>query len=775
MKSTSIRTISSLIFLLHSIAPLAQAATITVDSTADSGPGTLRAALAGAASGDTINFALALPATITLASGELMISNSLVIAGPGATNLTVDADWTSRVFYIAPGASVRISGLTMINGISTASPMPTDCGGAIYNDDADLAVTDCVLSGNSAGVLGGAIFSVGILNGSHLQVSNCVVSGNVAYGDGGGIYNDGSYVDAVLVLEASTISGNRVLRYHAGGGICNAAHLGNASAAIHTSTFSDNNEGAIWNQGSGGHAETTIDDSTISQNPDGGIVNIGREGRATLTMTNVTVSNNSGPGISNVDGDSTVSHSLVSGNKGTYGGGIYNFNFGLRPSGTSLNIVDSIVRSNSASQLGGGIFNDDQSTNSVASMRVAGCILSHNGAVNGGALFNRSDTAGGEASAEILQSTIRDNWATNGAGIWNDGGQGYPSGFATVTLKDSTLSGNQAGLDAGAVFNWGTYGVASVEILHCTLSSNSAVGGRGGGLFNNSFISSGTAKASVLNSTFNGNSAPYGGGIVNGGGTAASPASFGTGTLSLGGTILNAGISGANITSVALLGPVDTFTSLGHNLSSDDSGAFLSNPTDQVGTDPMLGPLQDNGGPTLTHALLCGSPAIDRGTNFTDSATDQRGVGFTRIFDDPAVANATGGDGADIGAFEVQLGACAPPDTDGDGVPDAIDQCPDTPPGAITDAAGCSIHQLVRCEGPREGGTWKSHGQYVRAMIHVATDFLKARLITRRQWAQIVTSAARSRCGWNRHWDHDGDRDWRREWAWEHDRDWGRD
>ena len=75
---------------------------------------------------------------------------------------------------------------------------------------------------------------------------------------------------------------------------------------------------------------------------------------------------------------------------------------------------------------------------------------------------------------------------------------------------------------------------------------------------------------------------------------------------------------------------------------------------DQINTDPMLGPLQDNGGPTFTHALLTGSPAIDAGKNFAIGTTDQRGPDFVRAFDDPSIANANGGDGTDIGAFEVQ-------------------------------------------------------------------------------------------------------------------------
>src|SRR4029077_19791568 len=73
---------------------------------------------------------------------------------------------------------------------------------------------------------------------------------------------------------------------------------------------------------------------------------------------------------------------------------------------------------------------------------------------------------------------------------------------------------------------------------------------------------------------------------------------------------------------------------------------FLNGPGDQINTDPMLGPLQNNGGPTFTHALLPGSPAIDAGDpNFTPPPDyDQRGPGFVRVFNGRI----------DVGSFEVQ-------------------------------------------------------------------------------------------------------------------------
>lgn len=86
-------------------------------------------------------------------------------------------------------------------------------------------------------------------------------------------------------------------------------------------------------------------------------------------------------------------------------------------------------------------------------------------------------------------------------------------------------------------------------------------------------------------------------------------------------------------------------------------------------------------------------------------------------------------------------------DADGDGVPDNIDQCPNTPLGTTVDANGCSIDQIVPCAGPHSGGPWRNHGQYVSSVAHVAEGFLQAGLITEAQKDAIVSEAARSKCG----------------------------
>jgi hypothetical protein len=93
-------------------------------------------------------------------------------------------------------------------------------------------------------------------------------------------------------------------------------------------------------------------------------------------------------------------------------------------------------------------------------------------------------------------------------------------------------------------------------------------------------------------------------------------------------------------------------TNGGYNLDSDNTCFFGTNNNSLSGVDPMLGPLADNGGPTKTHALLAGSPAIDKGNSFS-ATTDQRGL--VRPSNFVGIVNAA--DGSDIGAFELQ----APP------------------------------------------------------------------------------------------------------------------
>jgi hypothetical protein len=227
----------------------------------------------------------------------------------------------------------------------------------------------------------------------------------------------------------------------------------------------------------------------------------------------------------------------------------------------------------------------------------------------------------------VSNSTISGNSASSsGGGIVNGGFR------PTLTITNSTVSGNSASSSGGGIVNANTGGIlnsATLTITNSTVSGNSA--SFGGGIYNSaSDFQGGSTLLIVSNSTLSGNSADSGGGIYNY-----------YGGLYSSDSILNAGASGENIYNY--YGPV---TSLGYNLSSDDGGGYLTGPGDQINTDPMLGPLEDNGGPTFTHALLPRSPAIDAGNpNFTPPPLyDQRGSGFDRVVNGRI----------DIGSFEVQ-------------------------------------------------------------------------------------------------------------------------
>ena len=171
----------------------AAAATRIVTNTNDSGAGSLRQALAAAATtGDEIVFAAGVTGTITLTSGELFFTKSLTISGPGATNLTISGNKTSRVFSVSSGV-ITISGLRIANGFVTGNPNSLNAGGGILNNSARLTVRNCEIAnnvqrGDTTSGQGGGIFHISggdASTGGRLLVQNCLFSGNMAIGGSG--------------------------------------------------------------------------------------------------------------------------------------------------------------------------------------------------------------------------------------------------------------------------------------------------------------------------------------------------------------------------------------------------------------------------------------------------------------------------------------------------------------------------------------------------------------------------------------------------------------
>jgi CSLREA domain-containing protein len=257
---------------------------------------------------------------------------------------------------------------------------------------------------------------------------------------------------------------------------------------------------------------------------------------------------------------------------------------------------------------------------------INGLTISHgtNSINGGGGIFN-------DGMLTVNNCTISYNSApgnANGGGILSTG---------TLTINSSTISHNWTGEDGGGI----RQSTASATINNSTISGNSA-GDIGGGIHLRSIVL-------VNNSTISDNRAATSGGGIN----------RGSGTATLHNSIVAENFRGTGTTRDDLTGTFDAASSF--NLVGD--GTFIvTGPTNgtngnQVGAsgssiNPLLGPLQYNGGATETHALLTGSPAIDKGNSTL--TPEQRGL--TRPFDDPAISNATGGNGADIGALELQSG-----------------------------------------------------------------------------------------------------------------------
>ena len=235
----------------------AHAATLTVTTTADSGAGSLRAAIAAAAAGDTIQFAAALNGqTITLTSAQLLIDKNLTINGPGPGQLTVKRSTAGgtpsfRIFKIGFDHTVTIDGITINNGRAQGS-FPGNSGAGIYNDGSVLTIANCIINGNTAGN-GGGIFNDATNSGSaQLTITRSTLSDNIAVA-GGGIFNygRGDFIFASVTLTDSTISGNSA---NDGAGAFNDGRdSGNAFLIISNSTFSGNSAsvsgGGIYNNG----------------------------------------------------------------------------------------------------------------------------------------------------------------------------------------------------------------------------------------------------------------------------------------------------------------------------------------------------------------------------------------------------------------------------------------------------------------------------------------------------------------------------------------------
>jgi predicted outer membrane repeat protein len=462
-----------------------------------------------------------------------------------------------------------------------------------------------------------------VLRGSNAELEAIEIRrGRVDRGEGGGISNDGT-----LTLTNITVTRNHS-DHDSGGGIYNGGTLTLTDSTVGSSLVSQGNfaggrGGGIINLGTLTLTNSTVSGNTSLNGQGGGIYNVG-----TLTLTNSTVSSNranfgSGGGIRNSAGTATLIGSTVSSNGAeVHGGGISNV------SGT-LTLTSSTVSSNGSSGSdglgsGGGIDNFD------GNVKLSGSTLNGNRAGFGGAI----STEGGTLT--VTNSTASDNIARHDGGAIFNGG--------TLTLTNSTVSGNSTGTDGGGIYLTQS---SSLSVTNATISTNSAAR-NGGGIWNLGTVTANNVTIANNVADSNGDGAGDGGGIY----------SVSGGTVTVANTIL-----GDNVDASAKFPDcLGSLTSAGYNVVENATGCTIGGATSSniTGRDPLLGPLQDNGGPTLTHALevrtvnIFGttgqvpSPAIDAGSPGGTAACANRDQRGTSRRD----GNADGVVRCDIGAYE---------------------------------------------------------------------------------------------------------------------------
>ncbi len=577
-------------------------------------------------------------ATVNILNSEIS-ENSSNRAGGGIennagtvmmTNVTLNGNTT----FAAPGngGGLHVTGagsVTISDGEVNDNTAGSE-GGGLWNGSGTMSINGTTISGNTASGDaadngGGGIYN---FNGGTLVIEDATISDNIAdgtLGSGGGILND---VGSQLTVRTSTISGNTAVR--AGGGIEDNS---GTSTIILTDVNLDNNS-ATGPPGNGGGLHIT--------------------GGGNVTISGGTVNNNNasleGGGLWNGVGIMTINNTEIVSNDATGnaaddgGGGIFN-------NGGTINITDVSLMDNFASGTagsGGGLFS------------IAGAVTILNSSFE----FNSANRAGG--AIEVVAGTLtltetdllnNDVNGSAGAPAPGNGGGIHISGVNTTMINGGLISGNGARREGGGL--WNQTG-SEMTLNNVTIDDNYAVGLElthgGGGIFinggtvniNSSTISNNEARgnglgsgggihikaggiANVSVSTISRNSAVKdGGGVLNNGSLSVNASTIVTNTsVGIGGGIATSSESAVNIkNTIVALNSANTgkdvagtgiFTSQGYNLiGNDDVNAFTSIASDLIGTasasiNPLVGPLANNGGATMTHQLQAGSPAYNGG------------------------------------------------------------------------------------------------------------------------------------------------------------------
>jgi len=495
--------------------------TTVVRNCNDHGSGSLRDAVAGAVSGDTIDLGRLHCSAITLTSGAIDIAvDDLTIKGSRHHTLRIDGNHADRVLNASGVGTLTVSDLTLTHGRSA------------------------VTSGDNGG---GCLLTNGALTLKRVQITDCELVAEDA-ARGGGVYAYGAMIIRDSTINANTARGNVAV----GGGI-----WGYGSAVVTDTLIS-------------GNAATAVSDVSSVVASGGGALVLGD-----FELTDSALSDNAAMASTSYAGSAAIANVA-----------------GALAIGT-ISLTRSTVSDNAAEAI-------NTSSDAVAYAYA----YSIGGGMRAGTFVISDSTVSGNSTSAV---------ASNPLGIAIEGSRG--AGFTTLTPGDtpvvsvvnSTISGNTSSRSEIALY---PYGYAA-----------------GGGIFGNG------GTLDVRNSTIAFNTAETGGGIYQYRALSASAEStiVANNSFAADGSDFDVG-SAINVT--------------GANNLIMSSSADLTLPGGTLSVDPRLAPLADNGGPTLTHALRSGSPAINSGNNAGGLRFDQRGHGFPRKV----------GPATDIGAVEKRGG-----------------------------------------------------------------------------------------------------------------------
>ena len=649
------------------VAAPASAATITVTDPGDTNtPGTLRYALSNLTPGALNTITFLIPGhTITAATALPTITESVIITGPGQSALTINSTW-GTVFTIAggsPNIDVTISDLTITSPVTGAcgigadhanltltnvSASHFDCSGVAVNDGS-LTATDVTVEHDATGIAFVGTNSAHFLTLSRVHAAGAAFSGVNAVVEGAvatvsNIDADDSaalgFYLAATNSATAMISGVRANR----SGAVGVTVLTDVGA---TATLSDSSSDSGLGQGldlqATDHSSLAASRLTATNNASSGLW-LSVTNLATLTVdTSLSTGTlaNSGIWVDQIDNAIlTLSRTRVLGNTSNFGGGIF---FREVTGAATVNLSALTVAGNTSTDDGGGI-DVDHLADDGTSLTISDSTISNNSSVDfGGGLYLRGIGGGVTSTAHVIvqRTTFDGNHAGGyGGAIAINDPAGETSGLPTVLVDSSTLSNNTTPYGGGGIDirRTSSGAPAVVKILNSTVSSNDAQ--EGGGVDVSASQSGGGpdgpggpggpgAPGPLLLTTVISHSTI----VDNSAHTSASVSvNHGDQALQIDDSILARGTSNNGNTPNDL--DVGSSYTVLFSLVQRPSTNLVVSPAggNIIGLDPQLGPLANNGGPTMTRLIAPGSPAYNAGDPAFSGVGlfDQRGL--ARVF-----------------------------------------------------------------------------------------------------------------------------------------------